>query len=1211
MEQTKFDEFGIDQSLVQEREDAFQQQELEAQQAAEQAVVMEQQRKQQEEEERKKAEGVNDLGDVAKEIGGAVAGGAVQAVSEVVTAPERIYDLFTGQIGEDYEPDWDPLKGAEDHFKPRTWWGSAIKEATSFLSVFVPVAGQVGKVGKLSKMAGLTGTIARGAVAGAATDILKEDTYTKDGLTGQAFKAAGINFGDNAGVRTLINVTENMGIGIVADAAIGKVFGKAGLDDVSQRIAKRNADVAEQTLERGKQQLKDPGFGGFKNKPIADQAQGNTMSRAKPSEILDQKKQIDTDVRQADGSTDAFMTPAQISRSAYSAKMSDEVFTEAVGEVVSDSKLRQMLEEIKKENPSRSANDLMADVLQRLGTDVDGRVREFSVEDAQEFIKYLRSAPKNVIDGREVLRSEDILASDVVLGSLQKTIRDMGIAAREVGDDVDVFDKDGIMDQAFDAMKVLLYETKRARRSLSLGLRDLRKDSTLLPVDEDLVKAEVNEGIDFLRQLIKDDPTGDLGKAITEFNSMGGKISNYEDLDAFARKTFNGFNDGKRKTTGLLIRELNSMMVNSVLSSPKTPVRALIGTVANTLNREYSLLTGALVRAGVGDMATGRVALSELAGMVKAVPEAFSLFKKKLKGYWSNDMATLKTRYVNYEKSDLQWKAYGDWVEARGSESEKAAYRFGNMVRGINDSNLFTYSSKLMAATDDAFKVIIARGRARSQAMSEALSNSGGKMSKEALAESQEKFYKQLLDDNGNINLESDLYMKGMYEEATLTADLEGFNKFIENAFNAAPPLKPFFLFARTGVNGLAMTAKNTPLLGALMTKQRAILLGSADNLEPLAKYGISTAQELATEKALIMGRQAIGVGSIFMMSQLYQSNRLHGNGPQNRSLRQAWIDGGWRPREIKIGDAWVSTSLFEPYSTILDAVADIHDNQEALGDRDTENGLLQIANIAAQAAFDKSYLQGLSQLFDAMNGEGNFAGILGSTANNLIPASSLRNDIGKLFMPYMLEHNRGIADTIRDRNRLTEFTTDDPLSIKYDILTPEPVRNWHWSTRVFNMMSPVQISLDYSPGRQLLFDSNFDLRTSVNYSPRFEGLEAINLTEEPVVRSMFQKAMGEQNGLKQLEALAKDPKVKASLAKMKQIQEIGRAGDLDSIDGLYHNQQIKIIMNDIRKKAWAKISQEPEVQELMQKTRERQIFNVQTDRQTSNPTQDILNMYK
>ena len=78
--------------------------------------------------------------------------------------------------------------------------------------------------------------------------------------------------------------------------------------------------------------------------------------------------------------------------------------------------------------------------------------------------------------------------------------------------------------------------------------------------------------------MIKDDPTGDLGKAVEEFNSMGGKISNYEDLDTYARRTFRGYNDGKRKSTGLMIRELNSMMVNSVLSSPKTPARALIGT---------------------------------------------------------------------------------------------------------------------------------------------------------------------------------------------------------------------------------------------------------------------------------------------------------------------------------------------------------------------------------------------------------------------------------------------------------------------------------------------------------------------------------------------------------------------------------------------------------------------------------------------------------
>ena len=105
---------------------------------------------------------------------------------------------------------------------------------------------------------------------------------------------------------------------------------------------------------------------------------------------MEQRKQIETDVRQADGSTSSFLTPAQIARSANAAKMSDEVFVEAVGEVVSDSKLKSMLKEIRKENPSRSAEQLMSDVLQRLGTDVDGRVREFTVDDAKNLLKNSR-----------------------------------------------------------------------------------------------------------------------------------------------------------------------------------------------------------------------------------------------------------------------------------------------------------------------------------------------------------------------------------------------------------------------------------------------------------------------------------------------------------------------------------------------------------------------------------------------------------------------------------------------------------------------------------------------------------------------------------------------------------------------------------------------------------------------------------------------------
>ena len=43
-------------------------------------------------------------------------------------------------------------------------------------------------------------------------------------------------------------------------------------------------------------------------------------------------------------------------------------------------------------------------------------------------------------------------------------------------------------------------------------------------------------------------------------------------------------------------------------------------------------------------------------------------------------------------------------------------------------------------------------------------------------------------------------------------------------------------------------------------------------------------------------------------------------------------------------------------------------------------------------------------------------------------------------------------------------------------------------------------------------------------------GMPGIKLYDYPVVRSMFQKAIGEQNPLKQLNKLAENPRTAASL---------------------------------------------------------------------------------
>ena len=39
------------------------------------------------------------------------------------------------------------------------------------------------------------------------------------------------------------------------------------------------------------------------------------------------------------------------------------------------------------------------------------------------------------------------------------------------------------------------------------------------------------------------------------------------------------------------------------------------------------------------------------------------------------------------------------------------------MIRGINNNNMFTYSTKIMAATDDAFSFLIGRAKMREKAM--------------------------------------------------------------------------------------------------------------------------------------------------------------------------------------------------------------------------------------------------------------------------------------------------------------------------------------------------------------------------------------------------------------------------------------------------------------------------------------------------------------
>ena len=147
---------------------------------------------------------------------------------------------------------------------------------------------------------------------------------------------------------------------------------------------------------------------------------------------------------------------------------------------------------------------------------------------------------------------------------------------------------------------------------------------------------------------------------------------------------------------------------------------------------------------------------------------------------------------------------------------------------------------------------------------------------------------------------------------------------------------------------------------------------------------------------------------------------------------------------------------------------------------------------------------------------------------NNSVPLSGLRNEIGKVLTPYTRELGSDIGSAIRNRNLLTESIASDPLPIKYDILTGKPIKDHDFVTRMFNAVSPVNLNLDYSEGREMLFNSGYDMRTSTYYAP-----DGTDLSDSPKVRSMFQKAIGDQNLLAKFDAMAKEESIAVSMAEM------------------------------------------------------------------------------
>ncbi len=1167
---------------------------------------------------------------VMKEVQSALSGGLQDTASSFATLPERTVDMFSGEMQRErqekgyYRPDWSPFVDHENPIVTNTWWGSLLRGTVHFGTMAAAITGTAALAG-VSAPASLTSvagySLLRAAGIGAMADLLSKETDGHNALAmmrdrhGWMDTPLSTKDTDHPLWMKFKNIVEGMGIGMVFDGAT-MLLGR-GSGAVRNQVNNRKASIDYQTLKKGLRELRKNEFGASKNKNIANPEQGAHISEVTPGKAREQLKRTRTEYDAEDGSTGSVTTPVQRERVAETGEMTEEIVDGVLRGLMSDNKFQSELADIRAGR--QTLMDVYGDAVATHQRTILGReAAEMTAEDYlnelyRSSIKYdITDDAGNVIETIETWTTKNIVAGDLVVGSLLKQLRDNGIAGRELSDYVNLIEQDGPMQQVFDTMMTAMTEIKRSRAWSSDSFRAIgagkigRKQAI-----EDAVKADMKDTKDAILsvlQISKNDKNDDLLLATFELFSAMKTVNNLDDFDAFCRKCLKGgaLEEGGPERTGALLRELEGMMVHSVLSGPKTAMRAVMGTSTATFLRPMSTVIGATVR---GDHVTMRSGLASLNAMIQAIPESFEIFKTKLNSYWSGDVSSMKTRFSDFTKGDENWELLRRWAEdsGRASDGDRAMFAMANQARNWNNNSWLTYSTKLMAATDDAFRHILGRSKMREKAMRSAMdAQSKGLISDinpALLSVFEDDFYRQIFDADGNLIDEA---TKFAAKEVTLTQDLTGFSKGLNDVFTANPWAKPFFLFARTGVNGLTLTAKHTPGFNFLVKEFNDIAFANPKDLTSVAKYGITNAQELANAKALQTGRLVMGSSLVGMASLSWMSGNMTGNGPVDRQTRQLWLDLGWKPRSIKIGDVWISYDSIEPFNQTWSLIADIGDASQLMGEEWTEDQLQKVSLIIAQGIASKSYLQGMQLWVDAFAGSPGSWGRVGSSlVNNTVPLSSLRNEMGKIFTPHTRELGSSITDAIRNRNLLTENLTNEPLPIKYDILNGKPIKDYDFLTRVAKSLLPVDFSLDHSPGRQLIIDSKFDLRFFTYTAP-----DGTDLSNSPEIRSLFQQELGKLNLETDFNRLAVRRDILNSMAQMDDDIANGFRGDFEPRD-YYHNKEIRKIVEAKKKIAWEICLLKTEVQALKQeqayRSRDRQFKQAITTPNFEN----LLSMYK
>ena len=189
--------------------------------------------------------------------------------------------------------------------------------------------------------------------------------------------------------------------------------------------------------------------------------------------------------------------------------------------------------------------------------------------------------------------------------------------------------------------------------------------------------------------------------------------------------------------------------------------------------------------------------------------------------------------------------------------------------------------------------------------------------------------------------------------------------------------------------------------------------------------------------RARAMGRMLVGSTVMAGAVSLVVQGLMTGNGPPDKTRRDAWLLTGRKPYSVKVGDQWIKYNRLEPVGMLLGMAADMTEMGRAamLSDQQGEKlATMMLASFMTNLA-DKTFLRGIVDFTQAATDPGRYmAQWASSMAGSMIP--NIVAQVARGMDPYVRE-GRNFLDSLQAR--VPGMREDLPAKLD---LSGQPIQN-------------------------------------------------------------------------------------------------------------------------------------------------------------------------